>query len=194
MKNPPRNLSLLSLIALLGLEIFLTYDSLERQIALSLTNVLGVFLYLAVTRFFKRRGIFLPPWLWLLVAAGIWFDAVGNFAHLYTRYNWWDQLVHGIGPAMVGAIIVYIFRGFYERGLIKLPPAWHYFVVVSSAMFITVLYELTEYLGDILFNTHRITNLLDTADDLWWGLVAIIIVSLLLNRGPFSRKNSLTEK
>ncbi|MFC1662750.1 hypothetical protein ACFL04_01115 [Patescibacteria group bacterium] len=183
-----RTFSLFSLVVLLFLELFLDYDNLERKLALISTNVIGVLLYLGINSYFKKRNTHLPSWLWLLVAAGIWFDAAGNFAHLYGRYGWWDQLVHVVGPAMVAAIFVYIFAGFQQKGELNLSKFWHNFIVISSAMLLTVLYEITEYVGDILFNTNRITNLLDTADDLWWGLLAIVIVVTVLNKKIYYKK------
>lgn len=177
-----RTLSLISLAILLVLELTLQYDSLERQIALSLTNVVGVLLFIGTYRFARKRGIDLPEWLWLLVVAGIWFDAAGNFAHLYARILWWDKLVHVFGPAMIGGIMAYLVKGLYQRGLIVVSRWWHVFIVVSGAMFITVLYEMSEYLGDILFNTHRITDLYDTVDDLWWGLLPITLIAIVVSR------------
>lgn len=180
-----QNLSVLSLIVLLFLELGLKYDTLERQLALTSTNVLGVALYALMSRYLRRRGVTLPPWLWLLVALGIWFDAAGNFAHLYAGYRWWDQVAHVVGPLMVGAIIVYIFKNLREQGKIRVGRWWHDLICISTAMFFTVLYELIEYLGDLLFDTHRITNLVDTADDLWWGLVPIVLITAVLNKRFF---------
>lgn len=189
-----RTLSLALLAVLLVLELSLQYDSLERQIALSLTNVFGVSLYLGVIHYFKRRSITLPEWLWLLVVVGIGFDAIGNFAHLYARFHWWDQLVHLVGPALIGVIVVSIFRQFQRDGIFSIPLRWHNLVVISVAMFFTVLYEISEYFGDLLFHTNRIPVLFDTADDLWWGLVAISIVTYLSNRKSGSKSLTDAEK
>lgn len=187
-----RILSLISLAVLFVLELALRYDTLERQIALSLTNVLGVLLFLLASRYLRRRSIYLPEWLWLLVVAGIWFDAAGNFAHLYAAITWWDKLVHVFGPAMIGGIMAYLFVGLRQRGYLTFSLGWHVVITISAGMFLTVLYELSEYVGDLLFATHRVTDLYDTADDLWWGLLSITVIVLVVSRHAF--KKSLTDK
>ncbi|MFH0951881.1 MAG: hypothetical protein V1838_01695 [Patescibacteria group bacterium] len=181
-----KRLSLISLLVLIVLELALQYDTFARQLALASTNILLVLLYWGVSRYLRQHSVVLPNWIWFLVAWGIWLDAIGNFAGLYARFTWWDQFVHFFNPITITVVFFFIFEGFRASRQYDLPKYWHYYVVISGAMFISVLYELTEYLGDILFDTHRITNLLDTVDDLWWALLASIIVVLIL--GQKSRK------
>ncbi|MBI3963498.1 MAG: hypothetical protein HY341_00710, partial [Candidatus Kerfeldbacteria bacterium] len=55
-------------------------------------------------------------------------------------------------------------------------------IVVALAMLVASAYEISEYIGDLLFATHRIGDRYDTVSDLLYNLMGSLLVSLTLRR------------
>ncbi|MBI3957139.1 MAG: hypothetical protein HY340_04100 [Candidatus Kerfeldbacteria bacterium] len=171
-----------SLIVLLVLELVLRYDSWVRQIALAITNIITIIVLLIVSRYLRRRGFALP---WAVVwfsALGVWFDGMGNFIHYYANIAWWDKIAHGVGAGALAAGIVVLLDTLIQRGKILLGPVMKFMVAVSLTVTFSVLYEISEYIGDTIYPTNRVTGLFDTADDLLWNLGAAVMVVLVAER------------
>lgn len=184
-------------VGLLAIELFARYDTLIRQLALALTNVLGTLLLYFVAVRFQRAGSRLPVAVSCLAAAGIWFDAAGNFLNLYSRVVWWDKLAHAAGTAALAAGLWVTLRLLFERRGVVLPLPHLRLYVLSLTVLLAVLYEISEYLGDLLVATRRVTDLYDTADDLLYNVVAAVAVSWLmprLTRPPAARIDRSQEK
>lgn len=169
-------------VVLLLIELGTRYDSMVRQGALALTNIGGTALLFIVARRFARAGQPLPGVVSWAAVAGIWFDAAGNFAGLYGTIVWWDQLAHFAGTAAVAGGVWLVLRTMMTRRGWPLTAASHGLLTISVTVLLSVIYEITEYLGDLLFATRRVTNLYDTADDLLWNLLAAVVVTLLFAR------------
>lgn len=183
--NPARTIPrLLWLVqaGLLGLEVFLRYDTAVRQAALAVSNIGGVLILLLVARRVRRWGQRLPSAVAWFVAVAIWFDAAGNFAHLYARFAWWDQVAHAVGSAAVAAALFLTLRAALVQRGSALSTGHLTLYAVSLTTLLTVVYEITEYIGDLVFATNRIPSLYDTADDLVWNLIAISLSVLVTRR------------
>lgn len=174
-----RRISLASLAVLLLIELFASYDTAVRQVALAVSNIAAAAALLLISRGLNKRGIELPAAVTLLVALAVWFDAAGNFAHWYGRFTWWDQLSHTIGTAAIAPALIAITLALQRQGKINLPAWLHWIFAVSVATALAALYEVSELVGDELFNTHRITDLYDTADDLRFNIAAAALAALI---------------
>jgi hypothetical protein len=171
--------------ALLLIELFTRYDSWDRQLALAVTNIAGVVAILLLSRYFRRHGSELPFVASAALALGVWFDAAGNFAHLYSRFSWWDQLAHGVGSAAVAVAVWYVLALMAKQGRLGVSKGWRSLITISLTTTLACVYEMSEYLGDLWFQTHRVTDLYDTADDMLWNTLAVLLVVWLAAR----RKN-----
>ncbi|MFH1171265.1 MAG: hypothetical protein V1778_01865 [bacterium] len=179
----PTILSLLgycSLLVLLVLELILRYDTWVRQIALAVTDLFALAALWSIARYMRRRGYALPWSVVWFSALGVWFDGMGNFLHLYANVSWWDKLAHAVGAGAVAAGIFVLVQMFQKRGTIVLGLKMRSLFVLSITVLLTVLYEISEYLGDLWFQTHRVTDLYDTVDDLLWDLLATVLVILIV--------------
>ena len=188
-------IGVLSLIVLLFLEIFLDYDTATRQLALALTNVAVLLIITGVYWFFKsKHGFTLPFYVVWLAALGVWFDAAGNFAHLYHNIIWWDNLAHAVGSAALALALFIILYELNKRGKIKLGLFGLSLFTLSLTVFFSVLYEISEYFGDLLTESNRITDKFDTVSDLMWNTIAtlgvVIIASLVVRRRPGQKSKS----
>jgi len=167
---------------LLLIELFTHYDSWDRQVALSITNAAGIAAILLLSRYFQQHGSTMPATASIALALGVWFDAAGNFAHLYGRISWWDKLAHGVGSAAVALALWYIFALMVKQGRLALSRVWRSVLTISMATTIASLYEISEYLGDLWFRTHRVTDVYDTPDDLLWNTLAVLFIVWLAGK------------
>lgn len=176
----------ISLAGLLVIELGTRYDSWSRQVALSITNLIGGGVYLWIFLALKRRGVTLPWIAAWLVALGIWSDAAGNFAHLFRDILWWDKLAHFIGSIAPAAVFWIILYEFSKKEIIRIPVWLTNIFAVSLTALLAALYEISEFVGDQFFPTHRVTDLFDTADDLLWNflgaMVAVVLCVLITKR------------
>jgi hypothetical protein len=171
-----------SLVALLALELVLRYDTWVRQIALAITNVATVGALLILHQYMRKRGTTLP---WLVVwfaALGVWFDGMGNFLHFYANISWWDDLAHAVGTGALTAGIAVLVELFQKTGIIVLGPKLRVLFVISVATTLSVVYEISEYIGDTVYPTNRVTGIFDTASDLLWNMVAAVFIACIAYR------------
>lgn len=108
-------------------------------------------------------------------------DAVGDMAHLYARFIWYDQILHMIGGFLAAVVATGLLRAVHEKRDHKLFPRAEVLVGgFSIAVVCTVLYEAEEYLEDLLTGSHRLGDGFDTANDLVLGLFGALLAALLV--------------
>lgn len=175
---------------LLAIELLTTYDTLQRQIALSVTNIIGTAGLLWLDRRLRRRGQRLS-WVTVgIVIGAIWLDALGNFQHFFAQYWWYDRLSHATGGMAVSAVFIDLFvsrfrqgHGFLSWGI----AAWFGFMF---GQFVGAMYEISEWLGDWWFQTERVRGLYDAPRDLWFNLIGGLAVLLFF---WLTRKKALAD-
>lgn len=186
-----------ALMLLLIAELVFPYDVIARRLALASTNVFGIamlswFLFGTDVRNDQSGLQWVVAWS---VTLGIAFDAFGNFFLLYGRFPWWDKVAHGVGSAAAGLALFLFVHYLRTHGNRVFGDGVAAFLAVGTATTLSVVYEVVEYLGDLAFNTHRVTDPFDTADDLLWDVLAIAFVTLFalwITRLSESRKRSTT--
>ena len=170
------SLAIFSLLILFFIEALSHYDTTIRQMALALTDISGVIIILVVYFILKKKiSIEIPWYVAWLAALGIWFDATGNFVHFYARFFWWDKLAHAVGSGAIALALFFIFYHLNKQGRIKLGGFNLCLYTISLTTFLSVLYEISEYIGDTIYPTNRVTGLFDTSDDLLWNISATIL-------------------
>ena len=172
-------IAIASLIVLVIIEYAWNFDVFQRRVALSITCVIGGLVYLWLWAIARRQDIHFPGIVSILVAASIWFDGVANFWHLFGRYLWWDKMAHFTGSfAPIAVLFTYLYQ-LNRQGKIKL-PAWSISLYsISLVSLLSVLYEISEYAGDVWFHTNRITDLFDSPDDLMYNVSGALFVVLV---------------
>ncbi|MBI2609949.1 hypothetical protein HYW53_02110 [Candidatus Giovannonibacteria bacterium] len=114
----------------------------------------------------------MSPAGYILSAAGLWLDALGDIAGLYGQYWFYDQFMHFLGGAIIMAIaLTFINRGIALNNL-RTPLL---FVILAGLAFVGLfgsLYEIEEYLEDRFWHGRqlRLGDGPDTADDLMLDL------------------------
>lgn len=181
------NVLLFSLLVLIGIELLINYDAFDRRVALSITAVFAAGTFLVANYFVRKKyQSYLPWYVLLVIASSTWLDAIGNFMNLYTKYVWWDDIAHFAGSLAVAVLIYSIFYVLRSKNVINLNDFHFLLYVFSVAVLVTVVYELSEYFGDILFDMQRVGQGYDTSSDLTYDLLGPLSVAIfggLIMRG-----------
>ncbi len=174
-------------LTLLAIELFTHYDTSVRQYALAVTNIATAVALLLFDRWLRRRGSRLALLTFILVAGAVWLDALGNFQHLYAGFWWWDRLTHTVGGMALSAGFINFFLSYRAAGKLQAGWAWTAWMGVLVGQLVGSLYEISEWLGDFWFDTHRVQGPYDTPRDLFQNLVGGLIVLMLWR--VFRRRN-----
>jgi uncharacterized membrane protein YjdF len=139
---------------------------------------LGILLF---DRWLGRRGGQLSFISMAIIIFAIWLDALGNFQHLYASYWWWDRVTHTVGGMAVSALFVDLFVIQQGRGkwtTSRMAAVWFGFLLGQC---IAAIYEVSEWLGDLWFGTHRVVYTYDTPHDLFFNLLGgLLVVGLFM--------------
>jgi hypothetical protein len=128
----------------------------------------------------RKLNYFIAPAAYLLTLQVI-VDAVGDMAHLYGKFIWYDQLMHLTGGFVVAFITTGILYAMHRRDHVQvlslrevLLTGW------SLGVTAQVIYELEEYMEDVLTGSHRLGDGFDTANDLMLGSAGGAIAAILV--------------
>ena len=146
----------------------------------------------------KSTGQTLP---WIVYFGGLFsvsMDALGDIAHWYSAYEWYDQMTHALGGGMAALIAFFVFWRLNQAGNIRVGEKLLGFMAFTTTAFLGVLYELEEYIEDVFTGGNRLGTGVDTANDMMWNtigaLVVVIIAAKIVNRKFIKNKNyNLTE-
>lgn len=159
-----------------------------------LITSLGVLLLLTgFDRWFKRHGADLHWSVWLLTLLLVGVDAFADFAHLYSRWSWFDQFDH-FGGGFIGFIIFHSMAMVLKRTREWRHPRW--FDAVAALGAVTILgnlYEIEEYFEDVISLTHRLGDGPDTANDLLMNLLGGLMALFLFFAAEWLRKKRLAK-
>jgi hypothetical protein len=172
-------IAIASLVILLVMEYAWNFDTFQRRVALSLTCIVGGLAYLGLWAVARKQDIHFPGIVSILVAASIWFDGGANFWQLFGRILWWDKMAHFTGSFAPAAVFLTYFFQLNLKGRIRLPHFLIGLFSVSMVSLLCVLYEVSEYWGDVWFGTHRVTDLFDTSDDLMYNTASAVFVVIV---------------
>jgi hypothetical protein len=177
-----RRESFLVTLALLAGAAFLLkmcYLSLAFNTIFGVIFLVLVHLYLA-----RRQGIRLPLTRLALAFAALQIDALGNYFRLYGhRFGpmQYDEFAHLTVQVLVTPALVWLTDKMLERRGSKLSSGLTAFLAATTIFSLSALYEIIELWDELYFHGQRIWTKYDTASDLQWDLLGIL-VGLLLER------------
>src|SRR3989344_1224299 len=137
------------------------------------------------------EALALSPLPYFLAAIGLWLDALGDVAHLYGRFDWYDQFMHLAGGGIVMAASLSLLKKHGQK--YALPLILTIFLALGFVALFGDFYEIEEYLEDRLYHGRqvRLGGGPDTADDLLFNLVGGVAVGLvyLFSKKIWSRRS-----
>lgn len=128
-------------------------------------------------RFVKAR---LPISIWVMCALLLWSDFVGDIFGFYTRFEWYDQLIHSSSGPILSVSFLLAYQTISDRFEWKQPRSMAYVTALGLSTICAVLYELEEYMEDYFYGTNRLGDGFDTANDLLLSLIGSLIVLVIV--------------
>ena len=168
-------------IPLVMLALFAGAAFLTKMCYLSLAfNTLFAVAFLAIFCWYarKRLNLRVPLVLLGLVFVALQVDALGNFFRMYGRQfgpMQYDEFSHLAVQVLVSPIIVwFVTRLLHEFGY-PLPLKLTAFFAATTVFSLSAAYEIIELWDEVYFGGQRIWSKHDTATDLQWDLLGIIV-------------------
>lgn len=184
----------LGIIARFGIAALVGFEGLNWAGVLGFTldfswlglivTAVAVFVLLEGSSFFLRRTTDhgLHPLVYLAGVASLSVDALGDIAHWYGRFGWYDQLAHFQGGVVAAAISYNILWQLERAGRIRLGAAGRTVTVVAFTAFLGVLYEMEEYFEDLWYwgRQVRLGDGPDTVNDIIFNIVGALAVLVVV--------------
>jgi hypothetical protein len=136
--------------------------------------LLGLSMLFPILHFIYKRWKRYPVWYDNLYLSIFWLDMAGNTLNLYNSVEWWDHIPHFHGPGALAMVLV---------GAFAMAP-------LAAAGFATMLHlllEINEYYGDVLLGTHNVRGIADSMNDLAYGLLGVVVYTIIAKRSVFLR-------
>lgn len=169
--------SLLMFIAKSFLLIRMPYRGIELNTIYTAFILSSFYFYL---RF--RKGIVSPPVLLLFLAAAVGADVIGNYLQLYGTYFgpvMYDEFTHFIGPALSLPATMWALRETMRSNGVSFPNNLLAFFSATITFAFAAYYEILELWDEKFFGGKRLWTPTDSANDLQFGLMGIIISTLI---------------
>lgn len=164
-------ISALVLFELLNLAGVLKFTLDFSWLGLLATSVVSWTILEGLYYFFRKRGASLSGFPYFFAAVVLWLDVLGDVAHFYGRYGWYDQVMHLVGGGAVMVIALAVFSKAKIR--FELPIVAVLILAIGLVALLGSFYEIEEYLEDRFYHGRpvRLGDGPDTADDLMWNLI-----------------------
>lgn len=146
----------------------------------------GVGLLVTFVPALLERNYDLPidPWLGLWITTAVFLHTLGS-AGLYGQITWWDHLTHATSASLVAGVGYTVARAVdLHAEEIHIPPKFAFVYICIIVLAFGVVWELFEYLLDIIANTTGVTmplaqhGLDDTVKDGMYNSLGALIVGL----------------
>lgn len=112
----------------------------------------------------------------VFIYASIFLGEINGF---YTRFWWWDIVLHASSGLALGFIGFLLLYALYQTKHIVLPPSLIALFAFSFALSLGALWEIFEFSMDILFETNMQKNgLVDTMRDIIVDAVGAFVVAV----------------
>ena len=154
-------------------------------LSLAFNTAFGIFFLTAFYGYIRLRHDLTVPWLLLVfVFAAVQVDALGNYFKMYGRQFGpvqYDEFSHMAVQALVTPIIVWLAWGALEKFGYCLSLGLTSFFAATTIFSLSAFYEIIELWDEVYFQGQRIWSIHDTANDLQWDLLGIVVGTLLAN-------------
>ncbi len=104
----------------------------------------------------------------------------------YQYISWLDTPMHFFGGAAIAASSYHLFKHLEDKKELSTIPSFKFFMALAITALAAVIWEFSEYGGDLLFRTVMQPSIYDTMKDLCMGLLGATVVSTV----KYIKKNS----
>jgi uncharacterized membrane protein YjdF len=179
-------LVVLSFVACSAFLLKMCYLSLAFNTIFGVLFLSALYLYLRL-----RHGVRFPLVLLVFVFAALQVDALGNFFRMYGKQFGplqYDEFSHLVVQILVTPPIVWLLGKALEARGYHLSLGLTSYIAATSIFSLSAFYEIIELWDEVYFHGQRIWSTHDTAKDLQWDLVGIVlgiaVTSVVLRVAP----------
>lgn len=106
-------------------------------------------------------------------------QVLGSIAHFYRDYFWWDLFMHFISGILLACLAVDLYKKLLRKDTVTELSSWFVFIFIFSFSIMGgVLWEIYEYMADVLFNMNLQHGNADTMTDLITDSAGGLVVSI----------------
>lgn len=140
--------------------------------------------------FLEARKVILLPWPIVLGASlSLLLHSLGLVTEWYYTVSWWDKLTHMTSGVVLSTLVaIEVLLLDLRTESIKIPYIWYLMIIPIAILTLEGIWEILEYLVDVLLGTGMQHSLTDTVNDIATNLVSGIAggvgVVLYLRRRP----------
>ncbi len=116
-------------------------------------------------------------WIPVSIVIPVYLDAIGDYLFWYDQFRYYDAVLHFIVPAVITSVLANIIPQF--RPNILKQSLWP-FMIASLVIVIGVVYEIEEYLEDLIFGSNRLGDGFDTANDLLMDVLGALLPAVII--------------
>jgi hypothetical protein len=145
----------------------------------------GLLLALFYCYFRFRYGLIPPSIVVFFLAGAVGVDVVGNYLHLYGEQFGpvqFDEFSHFLGSGLSLPPAMWLLRATTRRFGVRLPLMLLSFVSVTITFSFCAYYEILELWDEMFFGGKRLWTPTDSANDLQWDLLGIVVAALLTSQ------------
>lgn len=153
---------------------------LERNWVVAFVSLLAMIAIWFPVIFIRRMRIYIPIGFELLLTLFVYASIfLGEFRGFYTKFWWWDVVLHmgsAIAFGFIGFLIIY---SLYRHGQLKLNPSLLAVFSFTFALSLGALWEIFEFSMDSFFGMNmQKSGLVDTMWDLIIDTTGALIVAI----------------
>lgn len=155
---------------------------LSKGIWLSAFAGAMIFALTFVPAFFERQlSVHLPIEFTLLTTLFLYASfALGEVGDFYTRFWWWDLMLHSLSSLTIGVMGFLAIYVFHMTHRVQMAPIYIASMTFCSTVTMGTLWELLEFTLDWSFNfTMQKSGLIDTMTDLMVDVMGAFIAAVL---------------
>lgn len=116
--------------------------------------------------------------VWATLSIGL--HTLGLVMGLYDDTWWWDEMTHFVSSSLVGMITVLALYLLDIHSLKIKVPRWAYpLMILVFSIFIGVVWEIGEFIGDVLAGTRMQYSLIDTLGDVYVNMLGGLAASVV---------------
>lgn len=104
---------------------------------------------------------------------------LGSIYQFYVAYFWWDLFMHFISGILLACLAVDLYKKLLRKDTVSELSTWFVFIFIFSFSIMgSVLWEIYEYVADVLFNMDLQHGNSDTMTDLITDSLGGLVVSI----------------
>ena len=123
------------------------------------------------------RKLVLPTTTIILGVVNTYLDALGDYLHWYDTVPYYDMYLHLLGTGAVTAFLWFVLRT-WKPTITTIVIS---LLATTGSICAGVLYEIEEYLEDVITGSHRLGDGPDTASDLLMNTLGAVIIGVVLH-------------